>query len=69
MTILLYNPDNGVTRNFIPHLWMFLRQAITRLEHEGCDLLYAWGMNEQESARALQIGQGEILRLTKTLIR
>ncbi len=24
MRILLYNPDNGVTRNFMPHLWMFL---------------------------------------------
>ena len=24
MKILLYNPDNGVTRNFMPHLWMFL---------------------------------------------
>jgi len=23
MKILLYNPDNGVTRNFMPHLWMF----------------------------------------------
>jgi hypothetical protein len=23
MRILLYNPDNGVTRNFMPHLWMF----------------------------------------------
>src|SRR5690242_15808520 len=22
MRILLYNPDNGVTRNFMPHLWM-----------------------------------------------
>jgi radical SAM superfamily enzyme YgiQ (UPF0313 family) len=27
--ILLYNPDNGVTRNFMPHLWMFLLQALT----------------------------------------
>ena len=29
MRILLYNPDNGVTRNFMPHLWMFLLQALT----------------------------------------
>ena len=29
MNILLYNPDNGVTRNFMPHLWMFLLQALT----------------------------------------
>lgn len=34
MKILLYNPDNGVTRNFMPHLWMFLLQAITPLGHE-----------------------------------
>ena len=29
MRILLYSPDNGVTRNFMPHLWMFLLQALT----------------------------------------
>ncbi len=34
MRILLYNPDNGVTRNFMPHLWMFLLQALTPKEHE-----------------------------------
>ena len=34
MKILLYNPDNGVTRNFMPHLWMFLLQAITPAGHE-----------------------------------
>jgi radical SAM superfamily enzyme YgiQ (UPF0313 family) len=34
MRILLYNPDNGVTRNFQPHLWMFLLQALTPPEHE-----------------------------------
>src|SRR4051794_15055507 len=34
MKILLYNPDNGVTRNFIPHLWMFLLKALTPPEHE-----------------------------------
>jgi len=32
--ILLYNPDNGVTRNFMPHLWMFLLQTITPPGHE-----------------------------------
>jgi len=32
--ILLYNPDNGVTRNFMPHLWMFLLQALTPAGHE-----------------------------------
>jgi radical SAM superfamily enzyme YgiQ (UPF0313 family) len=34
MKILLYNPDNGVTRNFMPHLWMFLLQALTPEGHE-----------------------------------
>src|SRR5689334_18015968 len=34
MKILLYNPDNGVTRNFMPHLWMFLLQAPTPSGHE-----------------------------------
>src|SRR6478735_1302147 len=34
MKILLYNPDNGVTRNFMPHLWMFLLQSLTPPEHE-----------------------------------
>ena len=34
MRILLYNPDNGVTRNFMPHLWMFLLQALTPADHE-----------------------------------
>ena len=34
MNILLYNPDNGVTRNFMPHLWMFLLQALTPPQHK-----------------------------------
>src|SRR3989442_3589168 len=34
MRILLYNPDTGVTRNFMPHLWMFLLQALTPAGHE-----------------------------------
>src|ERR1044072_403827 len=34
MRILLYNPDNGETRNFMPHLWMFLVKSLTRPEHE-----------------------------------
>ena len=34
MKILLYNPDNGITQNFMPHLWMFLLQALTPPEHE-----------------------------------
>ncbi len=34
MKILLYNPDNGVSRNFMPHLWMFLLQSLTPAGHE-----------------------------------
>src|SRR4030095_15614811 len=34
MNILLYSPDNGVTRNFMPHLWMFLLKALTPPGHE-----------------------------------
>jgi hypothetical protein len=34
MRILLYNPDNGTTRNFMPHLWMFLLQALTPPGHK-----------------------------------
>ena len=33
VNILLYNPDNGVSRNFMPHLWMFLLQSLTPPDH------------------------------------
>jgi radical SAM superfamily enzyme YgiQ (UPF0313 family) len=34
MNILLYNPDNEVTNNFMPHLWMFLLRSLTPPGHE-----------------------------------
>ncbi len=34
MNILLYSPDNEVTNNFMPHLWMFLLQSLTPPGHE-----------------------------------
>jgi len=34
MNILLYNPDNGISRNFMPHLWMFLLQRLTPPGHK-----------------------------------
>jgi radical SAM superfamily enzyme YgiQ (UPF0313 family) len=34
MKILLYNPDNEVTNNFMPHLWMFLLKSLTPPGHE-----------------------------------
>jgi radical SAM superfamily enzyme YgiQ (UPF0313 family) len=33
MNILLYNPDNQVTKNYMPHLWMFVLQALTPPGH------------------------------------
>src|SRR5947209_3427877 len=52
MRILLYNPDNGVTRNFMPHLWMFLLKALTPPGH---DVLLVDGnarpMDEEELVR------------------
>jgi radical SAM superfamily enzyme YgiQ (UPF0313 family) len=33
MNILLYNPDNEVTNNFMPHLWMFLLKSLTPQGH------------------------------------
>src|SRR5262245_46491163 len=60
MKILLYNPDNGVTRNFMPHLWMFLLKALTPPEHEvilidgNCE-----PMNDEELVRfARELGIG-----------
>src|SRR2546422_7635673 len=34
MKILLYTPVNGITRNYMPHLWMFVLQALTPPGHE-----------------------------------
>src|SRR5579859_8292098 len=34
VNILLYNPDNEVTNNFMPHLWMFLLKSLTPPGHE-----------------------------------
>ncbi len=33
MNILLYNPDNQVTKNYMPHLWMFVLRAVTPPGH------------------------------------
>ncbi len=34
MNILLYNPDNQITNNFMPHLWMFLLKSLTPAPHQ-----------------------------------
>src|SRR5215208_535119 len=73
MSILLYNPDNGVTRNFMPHLWMFLLKSLTPPEHE---VLLIDGnarpMNEQQLvqfARQQQIGLVGIGAMTRMIAR
>ncbi len=70
MRILLYNPDNGVTRNFMPHLWMFLLKALTPPPHE---VLLVDGnakpMNERELVRFIRqqdiglVGIGAMTRM------
>src|SRR5215813_1881807 len=70
MRILLYNPDNGVTRNFMPHLWMFLLKSLTPPEHE---VLLIDGnakpMNEKQIVRFAQkervdlVGIGAMTRM------
>src|SRR5690348_7233461 len=70
MKILLYNPDNGVTRNFMPHLWMFLLQALTPPGHE-VTLIdgNAQPMNEEGIARYVRehgiglVGIGAMTRM------
>jgi radical SAM superfamily enzyme YgiQ (UPF0313 family) len=73
MRILLYNPDNGVTRNFMPHLWMFLLKSLTPPEHE---VLLIDGnakpMNEQQLvrfARQQQIDLVGIGAMTRMIAR
>lgn len=73
MRILLYNPDNGVTRNFMPHLWMFLLKSLTPAEHE---VLLIDGnakpMNDQQLvdfARKQQIGLVGIGAMTRMIAR
>src|SRR5918911_220373 len=70
MRILLYNPDNGVTRNFMPHLWMFLLQTITPPSHEVVLIDgNAQAMNDEEIVRFVReqkiglVGIGAMTRL------
>jgi len=62
MRILLYNPDNGVTHNFMPHLWMFLRKTLTPAGHE---VLLIDGnarpMNEDQLVRFIQSQKIELV--------
>jgi radical SAM superfamily enzyme YgiQ (UPF0313 family) len=69
INILLYNPDNEVTNNFMPHLWMFLLRSLTPSEHQVFLLDgNARRMNEQqlvEYARENQIGLVGIGAMTR----
>jgi radical SAM superfamily enzyme YgiQ (UPF0313 family) len=73
MRILLYNPDNGVTRNFMPHLWMFLLQALTPPGHEV--VLFdgnAQPMDEESIARYVReqnIGLVGLGAMTRTIAK
>src|SRR3982075_1868674 len=76
MKILLYNPDNGVTKNFMPHLWMFLLKGLTPVGHE---VLLIDGnakpMNDQELVRFIQdqevglVGIGSMTRMIQKAYR
>jgi radical SAM superfamily enzyme YgiQ (UPF0313 family) len=76
MKVLLYNPDNGITRNYMPHLWMFLLQALTPPGHEV--ILVdgnAQAMNEAELVRFVRaqgvglVGIGAMTRMVAKAYR
>jgi radical SAM superfamily enzyme YgiQ (UPF0313 family) len=73
VNILLYNPDNGVTRNYMPHLWMFLLQRLTPPEHKVFLIDgNARPMNEQQLAAfvlANHIGLVGIGAMTRMIAR
>src|SRR5688500_4161198 len=76
MKILLYNPDNGVTRNFMPHLWMFLLQAITPPGHEVILIdANARAMSDEEIVRFIKkekidlVGIGAMTRMAEKAYR
>ncbi|MFL6214437.1 MAG: B12-binding domain-containing radical SAM protein [Blastocatellia bacterium] len=76
MKILLYNPDNGVTRNFMPHLWMFLLRALTPPEHEVVLIDgNAQPMDEEDIARFVReqeiglVGIGAMTRMIQKAYR
>ena len=76
MKILLYNPDNGVTRNFMPHLWMFLLQAITPPGHEVILIdANARAMSDDEIVRFIReqkielVGIGAMTRMAEKAYR
>src|SRR5512143_3386717 len=76
MRILLFNPDNGVTRNFMPHLWMFLLESLTPPEHQVFLIDgNAQRMDEDEIARFVRqnkiglVGIGAMTRMIQKAYR
>src|SRR6266436_8056881 len=76
MKILLYNPDNGVTKNFMPHLWMFLLKGLTPAGHEVMLLDgNAKPMNDQELVSFIKeqeiglVGIGSMTRMIQKAYR
>ncbi len=76
MNILLYNPDNEVTNNFMPHLWMFLLKSITPPEHQVMLLDgNAQRMNEEQLVEYLRqkkinlVGIGAMTRMAAKAYR
>src|SRR5215471_10569579 len=61
MKILLYNPDNGVAANFMPHLWMFLLKSITPPEHEV--LLHDGNARPMTEGELVELAKGQDVRL------
>src|SRR5260370_36640129 len=76
MKILLYNPDNGVTKNFMPHLWMFLLKGLTPTGHEVMLIDgNAKPLNDEELVRFIQeqeiglVGIGSMTRMVQKAYR
>lgn len=76
MNILLYNPDNGVTHNFMPHLWMFLLKTLTPPGHEVFLVDgNAWRMSEEQlvdyvrAKRVELVGIGAMTRMAAKAYR
>src|SRR6267378_51746 len=76
MKILLYNPDNGVTKNFMPHLWMFLLKGLTPPGHEVMLIDgNAKPLNDEELVRFIReqeiglVGIGSMTRMVQKAYR
>jgi B12 binding domain len=73
MNTLLYSPDDGVTRNFMPHHWMFLLKSLVPPGHEVFLIDgNAQPMTELEMARFIRahdIRLVEIRAMTRTAAR